>query len=46
MYTEDGWGAVFSFPRWLQGRYRSFLKAGYSHDGNKPLEKSVSAGIG
>jgi hypothetical protein len=46
MYTEDAWGAVFSFPRWLQGRYRPFLKTVYSHDGVNPLETPVSAGIG
>jgi len=44
--TEDGWGAAFSFSRWLQNRYLPFLKAGYAHDGSSLLEKSVSAGLG
>lgn len=44
--NKDGWGAVFSFSRWLQDRYLPFLKAGYSDGGGSLLEKSVSIGIG
>ncbi|MCP4874641.1 MAG: carbohydrate porin, partial [Gammaproteobacteria bacterium] len=44
--TEDGWGAVFSYSRWLQDRYLPFLKVGYADDGSSLLETSVSAGIG
>jgi porin len=44
--TKDGWGAVFSFARYLGGKYLPFIKAGYANDGSSLLEKSVSIGIG
>jgi porin len=44
--SEDGWGAVFSFARYLDGKYLPFVKAGYANDACSLLEKSVSVGIG
>ena len=47
--TEDGWGAVFSYSRYLDGlggKLLPFFKAGYAEDGGSLLEKSVSVGVG
>jgi porin len=44
--TEDGWGTVFSFARYLDDKYLPFFKAGYANDGSSLLEKSVSIGLG
>ena len=44
--TPDGWGANFSFSRYLGKKWLPFVRAGYADDGGSLLEKSVSAGFG
>jgi porin len=44
--TPDGWGANFSFTRYLGKKWLPFIRAGYADDGGSLLEKSVSAGFG
>ena len=44
--VASGWGAVFSFSRYINKQIMPFLRAGYAEDGGSLLQKSVSAGIG
>ena len=47
--TKSGWGAVFSYSRYLDGfggKVLPFFKAGYAEDGSSLLAKSVSFGAG
>jgi porin len=44
--VPSGWGAVFSFARFIGDRFLPFLRAGYADDGGSLLQKSVSAGLG
>ena len=47
--TEPGWGAVFSYSRYLDGlggKLLPFFKAGYAKDGSSLLAKSVSFSSG
>jgi porin len=44
--VPSGWGAVFSFSRFITEKWMPFLRAGYADDGGSLLERSVSAGIG
>ena len=47
--TKDGWGAIFSYSRYLDGlsgKLLPFFKAGYAEDGSSLLAKSVSFGAG
>ncbi len=42
----DGWGANFSFSRYINDRWLPFLRAGYADDGGSLMQKSVAAGFG
>ena len=42
----SGWGANFSFARFVNDIWMPFLRGGYSDDGDSLLEKSLSGGIG
>jgi len=44
--TADGWGAAFSFTRFVDDRWMPFLRAGYAKDGGSVLETSLAAGLG
>lgn len=43
--VAGGWGAVFSFSRYISKQIMPFLRAGYADDGGSLLQKSVSTGI-
>jgi porin len=42
----SGWGANFSFARFVNETWMPFLRGGYSDDGDSLLEKSLSGGVG
>jgi porin len=42
----DGWGANFSFSRYINDRWLPFVRAGYADDGGSLMQKSVAAGFG
>ena len=44
--TPSGWGAAFSFVRYLGDRWMPFVRGGFANDGGTLMEKSVSAGFG
>jgi porin len=44
--VPDGWGANFSFTRYVNDRWLPFLRGGWAEDGGSLLEQSLSAGIG
>jgi porin len=44
--VPEGWGAAFSFVRYLGARWMPFVRGGFADDGGTLMEKSVSAGVG
>ena len=44
--TPSGWGANFSFTRYLGERWLPFVRGGWADDGGSVLQKSLSAGFG
>lgn len=44
--VPEGWGAAFSFVRYLGERWMPFVRGGFADDGGTLMEKSVSAGVG
>ncbi len=42
----SGWGANFSFTRYLAEKWLPFVRAGYARDGGSLMQKSVSVGFG
>ena len=44
--VNSGWGAVFSFSRYLNDNFMPFLRGGYADDGGSLLQKSLSIGMG
>jgi porin len=42
----SGWGANFSFARFVDNVWNPFLRGGYSDDGDSLLSKSLTGGIG
>jgi porin len=43
---NDGWGAAFSFSRYLNDNFMPFVRAAYTEDGGSLLQKSLSVGLG
>jgi porin len=44
--TPEGWGANFSYTRYLDEKWLPFIRAGYADDGGSLMEKSLSVGVG
>jgi porin len=44
--TPSGWGANFSFTRYLGERWLPFVRGGWADDGGSVLQKSLSVGFG
>ena len=44
--TPDGWGANFSYTRYINEKWFPFIRAGYADDGGSLMEKSLSVGVG
>ena len=44
--TPSGWGANFSWSRYLNNQFMPFFRAGYTDDSGSLLSKSISAGFG
>ena len=44
--TPSGWGASFSFSRYLGQRWLPFVRGGWAKDGGSLLQKSLSVGFG
>ncbi|UCE89053.1 MAG: carbohydrate porin [Pseudomonadota bacterium] len=44
--VADGWGAAFSFAKFLNDTWMPFVRIGYANDGGALWEKSLSAGVG
>jgi porin len=44
--VPDGWGANFSFSRFVNDTWMPFVRAGYADDGGSLLEKSITLGYG
>jgi porin len=44
--TPEGWGANFSFSRYIDDKWLPFLRAGWADDGAGLMRASVSAGFG
>lgn len=42
----SGWGANFSFAKYIDEVWMPFIRAGYARDGGSLLEKTLAAGIG
>jgi len=43
---SDGWGAAFSFSKYLNDNVMPFIRGGYADDGGSLLQKSLSLGVG
>jgi porin len=43
---NSGWGAAFSFSKYLNDNFIPFIRGGYADDGGSLLQKSLSLGIG
>jgi porin len=43
--TPDGWGANFSYTRYLDDKWLPYIRAGYADDGGSLMQKSLSVGI-
>jgi porin len=43
---NSGWGAAFSFSRYINDNLMPFLRGGYADDGGSLLQKSLSVGMG
>jgi porin len=44
--VNSGWGAAFSFSRYLNDNFMPFVRGGYADDGGSLLQKSLSVGVG
>jgi porin len=44
--VPDGWGAAFSFAKFVDDTWMPFVRIGYAEDGGALWEKSLSAGVG
>ena len=44
--VSSGWGAAFSYSRYLNNNFMPFFRAAYADEGGSLLQKSVSLGIG
>ncbi len=44
--VNSGWGAAFSFSRYLNDNFMPFIRGAYADDGGTLLQKSLSVGIG
>jgi len=44
--VNSGWGAAFSFSRYINDNFMPFLRGGYADDGGSLLQKSLSVGMG
>jgi len=44
--VNSGWGAAFSFSRYINDNLMPFLRGGYADDGGSLLQKSLSVGMG
>ena len=44
--VNGGWGAAFSFSKFLNDKFMPFVRGGYADDGGSLLQKSLSLGIG
>ena len=44
--VNSGWGAVFSYSRYLNDNFMPFIRGGYADDGGSLLQKSLSVGLG
>ena len=44
--VSSGWGAAFSYSRYLDDNFMPFVRGAYADDGGSLLQKSVSVGVG
>jgi porin len=44
--VNGGWGAAFSYSRYLNDNYMPFIRGSYADDGGSLLQKSLSIGMG
>ena len=44
--VSGGWGAAFSFSKYLNDNFMPFVRGGFTEDAGSLLESSISAGIG
>jgi len=44
--VSGGWGAAFSYSRFLNENFMPFVRGAYTEDGGSLLQKSLSAGVG
>jgi len=44
--VNSGWGAAFSFSRYLDDNFMPFVRGAYADDGGTLLQKSLSMGMG
>ena len=44
--VNSGWGAAFSYSRYLNDNFMPFVRGGYADDGGSLLQKSLSVGMG
>ena len=44
--VNGGWGAAFSFSKYLNNNFMPFVRGAYADDGGSLLQKSLSLGIG
>ena len=44
--VNSGWGAAFSWSRYLNDNFMPFVRGAYADDGGSLLQKSLSVGIG
>lgn len=44
--VNGGWGAAFSYSRYLNDNFMPFVRGAYADDGGSLLQKSLSVGVG
>lgn len=44
--ASSGWGAAFSYSRYLGDNFMPFVRGAYADDGGSLLQKSISVGVG
>lgn len=44
--VNSGWGAAFSYSRYLNDNFMPFIRGAYAEDGGTLLQKSISVGMG
>jgi porin len=44
--VNSGWGAAFSYSRYLDDNFMPFVRGAYADDGGSLLQKSLSVGVG